>query len=175
MAYFTRSQLQNEMNRSEQLLMESKGYTRVIASMESLSISHYDIFLSHSYSDSEAVALASSALKKRGFSVFVDWEDNPDADRAPGSPQVARKVKDALRRSTCLLSLASGNAEQSRWMPWECGYADAFSGKVAIFPLVRRSQDEFKDIGFMKLYPKAESRNSEIYVGQQTLSAWLKA
>ena len=38
-------------------------------------------------------------------------------------------------------------------MPWELGYFDALKQKVAILPLVNKSDDEYKGQEYLGLYP----------------------
>jgi hypothetical protein len=95
------------------------------------------IFLSHSHHDKSFIEEASKLLASLGASVYVDYEDTEMPTII--SPETAERIKDRIGSCKKFIMLASNNALQSRWVPWELGYADAVLKikNVAIFPFER--------------------------------------
>ena len=135
---------------------------------ESLSTdSRFDIFLSHSYSDREAVKGLADVLEKDfKLSVYLDWVVDPALDRTKVNKTTAEVLRNRLDHCKCLWYVTSQRAETSKWMPWETGYADGHIGKVAICPLVEGGQSQFRGLEYLSLYPyvdiaKAENANTD--------------
>ncbi|MFC0684018.1 toll/interleukin-1 receptor domain-containing protein [Novosphingobium clariflavum] len=93
-------------------------------------------FLSHSSKDRELVAGATLILENHGAQVYID-EIDPEMP-----PTTSRKTADILksriRDTKRFVLLASSNSKDSRWVPWELGYADGHkgTGRIAVFPAV---------------------------------------
>ncbi len=114
----------------------------------------FDIFLSHSYADREAVkGLADMLEKDFKYSVYLDWVVDPALDRTMVNKATAEVLRHRLKRCKCLWYVTSQRSGASKWMPWETGYADGHIGKVAICPLVEGRQSEFKGLEYLSLYP----------------------
>jgi hypothetical protein len=89
--------------------------------------------------------------------VYVDWMYDPQLDRSHVTPSTARVLRHRMNASASLIYVSSPSSPDSKWMPWELGYFDGFRpGKVAILPVVRSSDSEFREIEFVGLYPKIE-------------------
>ncbi len=115
----------------------------------------YDIFLSHSYQDANEILNLKREIENMGFSIYVDWIDDPKLDRNNVSKKTAQRFKEVISSCKCLFYVTSENAINSKWMPWELGYADGNKdGFVAILPI----SDEKYDI--------------EIYRGQEYLGLY---
>ena len=145
---------------------------RTTDSLESLheSISttkRFDIFLSHSYADKDAVkGLADMLEKDFKLSVYLDWKVDPALDRTRVNKDTAEVLRNRLNHCKCLWYVTSHTSETSKWMPWETGYADGRIGKVAICPLVENRQSQFRGLEYLSLYPyvdiaKAENTNKD--------------
>jgi TIR domain len=116
----------------------------------------FDIFLSHSYSDQEAILRIKRWLESFGYKVYVDWvEDDEDLSRLSVSRKTAERLRLRIRKSRCLLLATSEHADESFWIPWELGYADGHHGKVAILPYLRENaaSSRFERLEFLQLYP----------------------
>ena len=117
-------------------------------------VKRFDIFLSHSYADKDAVrGLADMLEKDFKFSVYLDWAVDPALDRKMVNKATAEVLRNRLKRCKCLWYVISQGASASKWMPWETGYADGHIGKVAICPLVEGRQSAFKGLEYLSLYP----------------------
>lgn len=93
---------------------------------EALSKNKQTAFLCHSHKDQELAKGLQVLLKENGWDVYIDWEDN----EMPSSPnkETASKIKSKITTTDWFLFLATSNSTQSRWCPWEIGYADSQKG-----------------------------------------------
>lgn len=84
-----------------------------------------------------------------------------------------------IKQSTTLLYAASPSAAESKWTPWELGFADAYHGKVAVCPIVKTEDQSFDGVEYLGLYPYIDQSSSciwvnEIDVGFVSYKGWLK-
>jgi hypothetical protein len=118
---------------------------------------HYDVFLSQTIKDQEIVfGVYAYLTEELGVTVFCDWIEAPDSDRAKVTPQNARYIRNKMRRSSSLLFLDTENADQSKWMCWELGWFDSANGKIGVLPVLRNSNDSYRGREFLGLYPVVE-------------------
>ena len=142
----TRSKLQKS---APQLLKENaQAFSRQVA---------YDIFLSHSYDDAEAILGVKIILESLGLKVYVDWIDDPKLNRQTVNAATASLLRERMRSAASLIYVHTSNSADSVWMPWELGYFDGFKPKfVWILPLVVASDSEFKGQEYLGLYPTVD-------------------
>jgi hypothetical protein len=119
----------------------------------------YDIFLSHAFADRNAVGDVRHRIKTEGYSVYVDWIDDDDLERSGADSRIAEKLRHRMRQSGTLFYAVSSNSKASRWMPWELEYADAWVGRVFVYPLDSAAADFAKSVEFLSLYPVVETDN----------------
>jgi hypothetical protein len=56
-----------------------------------------------------------------------------------------------------MLYATSKASSNSKWMPWELGYFDGLkSDKIRILPIVESSNDDFRGVEYLGLYPAVE-------------------
>lgn len=128
----------------------------------------YDIFLSHSSKDAEIILGIKGILEDLGYSVYVDWVDDPQLDRGNVSKSTASKLRERMRASKSLFYVTTDSAVKSKWMPWECGYFDGFREKVAIVPVQKYPQsNKFDGQEYLGLYPYALKNDNKM--GKATL------
>lgn len=115
----------------------------------------FDVFLCHAYLDAEEVKGVYLMLRDQGLSVYVDWLVDRDLDRDAITPETADRLRLRIRNSKALIYATSTNAADSKWMPWELGYADARLGLVAVAPLneTAATSDHFQGREYLGLYP----------------------
>jgi hypothetical protein len=119
--------------------------------------SHYDVFLSQTIRDREIVYGVYTILTEDlQLTVFCDWIEAPDIDRANVTPENARYVRDKMRRSDSLLFLDTVSADQSKWMCWELGWFDGANGHVGVLPVLHNASDPYRGREFLGLYPVVE-------------------
>jgi hypothetical protein len=126
----------------------------------------FDIFLSHAYSDKVVVIGTYLTLKELGFTVYVDWIHDSRLDRKSVDSTTANLLRERMRQCKSLLYLATSGADQSKWIPWECGYYDAFDrnsqydGHIAILPVLKQAQIIFQGAEYLGLYCWADVSSS---------------
>jgi hypothetical protein len=146
MAYLTESMLQDYAQD-----YQKKQYARNNIVLEK-ALAQKTIFLSHSHRDKSIVVGLINYLATLGILLYVDWNDTEMpriTDRA-----TAEKIKVKIKENTFFLILATENAMSSRWVPWEIGVADQMKTieRIAILPVVRTSDTEFKGNEYLRLY-----------------------
>ena len=62
----------------------------------------YDIFLSHSSKDSELILGVKATLEDMGYSVYVDWVDDPQLDRSNVNQSTADLLRERMDSSKSL-------------------------------------------------------------------------
>ena len=139
---------------------------------ESVSTSRrFDIFLSHSYADREVVkGLAYMLENDFKLSVYLDWVIDPSLDRTRVNNVTAEVLRNRLKHCKCLWYVTSYTSETSKWMPWETGYADGYSGKVAICPFVDGRKSGFSGLEYLSLYPYVDIAKAS---GSNSNSLWV--
>jgi hypothetical protein len=116
------------------------------------SLTTYDIFLSHSSTDASLVAGLTLQIQDLGYSVYVDWIDDPLLDRSKVTKQTAKLLQQRMKQSSCLIYAFSMNAVASRWMPWELGYFDGLKNKATVLPIVASTSNSYKGSEYLSLY-----------------------
>lgn len=137
-----------EMTKEASAIFES---VRVTASVERPA----DIFLSHSSQDRELIDGMAVTLHDYGYSVYIDWRDDPQLDRSRVNKATATTLRNRMNSCKCLFYVSTENAGQSRWMPWELGYKDGQNGRVAIVN-VRKQGSHFPGIEYLTIYPNVQ-------------------
>ena len=119
----------------------------------------YDIFLSHSSRDKPLVIGVKNRLERAGFTVYIDWIDDAELDRAAVTPENAERLRVRMRCCRSLLYLATDNASRSKWMPWEVGFFDGLDeGVIGILPVLDDPKEEFQGMEFLGLYAVVDVR-----------------
>lgn len=107
-------------------------------------------FLCHSHLDRELAVGMQTSLREQGFDLYIDWQDLT----MPGTPDAETAAKLRNRIVTCdwFLFLATANSMESRWCPWELGYADGKkpNDKIAIVPTRDRQNTHGNE--YLQLY-----------------------
>jgi hypothetical protein len=130
----------------------------------------YDIFLSHSSDDAREVGGLKLNLEDFGYSVYVDWIEDPQLDRSNVTRSNAETLRKRMNQCKSLLYAFSENARTSTWMPWELGYFDGIKGKVAVLPVVEGGRNSFKGNEFVELYPYVDEAQMD---GANTPKLWV--
>jgi hypothetical protein len=117
----------------------------------------FDVFLSHSSEDADIIAGVKAILERDGLSVYVDWLEDPQADRRRVTPETARLLRDRMNHCKFLLYASSSASRTTKWMPWELGYFDGNRpGRVGVLPLVASAASTFQGQEYLGLYPPFE-------------------
>lgn len=125
------------------------------------SVANYDIFLSHAYDDRELVLGVTLIIEDLGYSVFLDWRDDPSLDRKRVTPATAATLREKMRVSKCLFYSITPNAPESDWMKWELGFKDGHNNRAAILPITDSMTDNYGGQQFLGIYPYVADGNDE--------------
>jgi hypothetical protein len=147
MPVITESQLKSKANYAFGSLgpQTPRPFTRTAAATS--------IFLSHSSKDKDLALLVKTVLESMGISVYIDWLDA--GLPAEVSAETARILRQKIEANRFFLLLGTNNAIDSKWVPWELGYADGKKGETSLAILeVRRDGETFKGCEYFALYQK---------------------
>lgn len=146
---------------------------------------HYDIFLSHSSLDKKLVYTLVDMFNEAGYSVYVDWIEDTELDRSNVTTETANVLRTRMGDSSGLAYVATSNATNSKWCPWELGYFDGKkNSRCCILPIM--DSRTFKGQEYLGLYPYIEydtimgTTKKEFWVYEQNsnkyvvLRSWLK-
>lgn len=122
-------------------------------------VAKHDIFLSHAYKDREIVTGLALLIEDLGYSVYIDWRDDPSLDRDQVTVQTARQLKERMTQSKCLFYSVTPSATDSIWMKWELGYKDGDNNRAAILPVSATSTEDYSGQHFLGLYPYVSAGN----------------
>ena len=101
---------------------------------EALAKKQKTAFLCHSHKDHELAKGLQVLMKENGWDLYIDWEDS-EMPSAPNK-ETANRIKTKIWSTDWFLFLATDKSTQSRWCPWEIGFADSAKGyeKILIVP-----------------------------------------
>lgn len=142
----------------------------------------YDIFLSHASEDAIIIKAVRDELTDAGYSVYVDWIDDPQLERSHVNTATAALLRDRMKQCKSLLFATSSAARKSVWMPWELGFMDAFTKtRVAIVPIVPDDDADkgFKGQEYLGLYPYLDKTHASLFIHRDSshwvsFSNWLR-
>ena len=157
MALYTEQQLHDlaQKARSDQ---SAQRKLRKAMTESTKSLSKY-IFLSHSHHDRKFVEDAQEFFALYGVDLYVDWQDLEMPSLT--SPTTAAKLKARINGCHRFVVLASNNAGNSKWVPWELGYADSSKtmNNIAIFGIADNSGN-WNGNEYIGIYPRiSRSKN----------------
>lgn len=147
MSYYSLSQIENQITVRQPL---SENRNRKYLDRKRT------VFLSHSHKDADIIEKVIAFLLSMGIYVYVDWLD-------PAMPEVtsaetASKIKTKILECERFIVLLTENSKESKWVPWELGFADGKKPieNIAILPIKRSSNtpdSTFKGLEYFGLYP----------------------
>jgi hypothetical protein len=156
MAFITREQI-TRYERGFTVANEYVELAQKKATASNAVLADTTIFLSHSHKDKDLIEPALAFLRSHGVRVYVDWMDEGMPDVVSGV--TAKKIKGKIREQKKFMVLVTENSKDSRWVPWELGFADPVKGMehIAILPISEHGT--FVQNEYMKIYPKIQRVN----------------
>jgi len=124
----------------------------------------HDVFLCHSTLDKRQILLVRESIVQRGFSVYVDWIDDPQMRHNKVTLENVKSLRGRMKRCQSLVYAFSNGSKRSMWMPWELGLFDGMGSRVAILPIVRIPMFTYSGQEYLGLYPyitKEENKKRE--------------
>lgn len=158
MAFFTKSEARAAARRA----MRNRSLGEIMTELRESSkrATRFDVFLSHSINDAELVLGVKVLLEEMGKTVYVDWVDDPELDRSQVNKHTAERQRGRMKQSESLLYIATENATNSKWMPWELAYFDGHKpNKVAILPVLEKENQKFGGQEYLGLYPTVDKNS----------------
>ena len=118
----------------------------------------FGFFLSHSYEDARIIIGVKEIVQMQtGQSVYVDWVEDSQLSREQVTAATADVLRKRMGHCKFMLYATSKASPNSKWMPWELGYFDGIRpGKIRILPIVESSNNTFRGIEYLGLYPTLE-------------------
>lgn len=129
--------------------------TTIIKSLsEATAKSKQSAFLCHSHKDVELAKGLQVLLAENGWDLYIDWQDHEMPEQP--NKETATKIKNKINDLDWFLFLATPNSTQSRWCPWEIGFAD--SKKIYDRILIIPTTDSGKWYGneYLQIYKKID-------------------
>lgn len=157
-----------EINSPQELLQ--RIYTSPLEQMK-----NYDLFISHSYKDKDALIRLKSLLNGHNLNVYLDWvNDKDELLREKTCAETASVITERIRNSKAILYIHTEESINSRWTPWEIGFAHALGKKICVY-----SPDEtVEKPEFIQLYDTAVFEGNDLLVeeGESTIQIkdWIK-
>ena len=136
-----------------------KSAARVLAESATTRADAFDIFLSHSAEDAPVVLGTRAELETKGYTVYVDWVDDPQLSRSDVTLETARALRRRMRQCKALFYLRSLSSATSKWMPWELGFFDGLNGRVAILPISKTERWTYTGVEYLGIYPYVDVCN----------------
>ena len=177
MAFITRLQIQ-DYKRGISIANENVASVQAKSAAINAANAQTTIFLSHSSKDRDLIEPAIAFLRSHGVSVYVDWMDEGMPDTVSG--ETAKRIKEKIREQKKFMVMVTENSKDSRWVPWELGFADPVKGMdhIAILPVSENGS--FVQNEYLKIYPKIQMVNDIwwVWIDDPTsltqLTDWLK-
>lgn len=116
-------------------------------------VEKHDIFMSHAFDDKELILGAVLIIEDMGYSVYLDWRDDPKLDRKQITATTAAVLRERMKNSRCLFYATTESASSSKWMPWELGYKDGDNTRAAILPFSDEVTSNFTGQEYLGIYP----------------------
>jgi hypothetical protein len=130
--------------------------------LENISISTFDIFLSHSFSDQKLILGVWLTLEDLGYKVYLDWMHDRQLSRDQVNKSTASVLRSRMLRSKCLFYATTENSTSSKWMPWELGLKDGHNGKAAILPISKTYTSIYTGQEYLSLYPYVSEGKEQV-------------
>lgn len=134
----------------------------------------YDLFISHSSSDSDLILKMKAILNSFGLNVYIDWVSDRNAlKRELTNISTAKAIIERLKSSKALLYINTDSSFQSQWTPWELGYFHALKGdRICVY-----TPNDTPKPAYIDIYPKVNLVDGILVVetedGCISLKDWL--
>lgn len=134
---------------------------------------HYDLFLSHSYKDKDKLIELKDSLNAMGLNVYMDWlNDKDELLRNLTCAETAKVITERLKASKAILYVHTNASLDSRWTPWELGFASALNKPIIVY----RPEPTENEPEYIQLYIPVVLEEGQLLVGieKTDIKKWLK-
>lgn len=119
----------------------------------------YDLFLSHSYRDKEKLIELKDLLNASGLNVYMDWiNDKDELLRTLTSADTAKVITERINASKAILYVHTNSSLDSKWTPWELGYAYAIKKPILIY----RPEETDNEPEYLQLHKFVEIKDKSL-------------
>lgn len=119
-------------------------------------------FLCHSHLDMNLALGLQARLAQQGWNVFIDWQHTPLSGRPTAG--TVDTIQRAIQRCDWLIYLATRNSDQSRWCPWEIGYADGKKGRDAVVIVSTTESNVTYGNEYLAIYRQIDQANTHLFI-----------
>lgn len=121
----------------------------------------FDLFLSHSSKDVDALLKLKTMLNAQGINVYIDWvNDREQLSRTLTNKDTAKVIIERIKSCNALMFVNTEASLLSLWTPWELGYAHALGKKICVLQI-----GEVKDApAYLDIYDKVMVEGDNIMV-----------
>lgn len=152
----TKSFLENELKKKNKF----NNFSLLLENRKFIVNKNYDLFISHSFMDKELVEVLYEKFEEAGYEVYIDWKESSLQDRENVSSETAKILRERINNCLGLSYIATGNIVNSKWCPWELGYADGKKNRAAILPILNNGSNEYKGLEYLGIYPYIDYNTS---------------
>ncbi|BDW97307.1 MAG: toll/interleukin-1 receptor domain-containing protein [Thalassospira sp.] len=121
---------------------------------DAIAVGAQTAFLCHSHYDRALAIGFRNYAAAQGWDVYIDWLD----EEMPERPTVATatRIQEQIVSRSLFLYLATRNSSESKWCPWEIGYANGAKSRKAI--MIIPTTDSFQTHGneYLGLYQRID-------------------
>jgi hypothetical protein len=121
---------------------------------DAIAVGAQTAFLCHSHYDRTLAIGFRNYAEAQGWDVYIDWLDEDMPERP--TVETATRIQEQIVSRSLFLYLATQNSSDSKWCPWEIGYANGAKSRQAI--LIIPTTDSFQTHGneYLGLYQRIE-------------------
>lgn len=124
----------------------------------------YDLFISHSSTDSDLLLQIKSILNCSNINVYIDWVNDREAlKRELTNIETANAIIERLKSSKALLYIHTNASINSRWTPWEIGFFHALKNKVCVY-----NPDNIEKAPYLDVYHNVVLKNGLFFIEKNT-------
>lgn len=117
-------------------------------------------FLCHSHLDQELAIGLQVLMAEDGWNIYIDWQDNAMPEKP--SKETAKRIKNKITETQWFIFLATRNSVNSKWCPWEIGYADSKKAENSILIVPTSDQSgQWYGNEYLQLYRRIDVGSSQ--------------
>ena len=171
MALFTESTVRKRARQESTNFSKASSDLLVERVQKQASVAGFDIFLSHAFDDKELLEGSLLLLEDLGYSVYLDWKNDPQLDRTKVTTATADTLRKRMHSCRCLFFAVTPEAKDSVWMRWELGWKDGDNSRVAVLPIEGRTTEAWKWAAVPRALPLRIRRNNSEFSERSTLDS----
>lgn len=141
-----------------------KDLLRLIYNSPLEQMKKYDLFLSHSYRDADALVELKNKLNRLDINVYLDWvNDKDELKRNLACVETAKVLVERIKSSKAIMYVHTKDSLKSQWTPWELGLAFAYGKKVCVLYV----NEDAEVPEYLGLYDKVEIENGNFLITER--------